>query len=1159
MQQLDTSLETLLSEAVDIPDLNERDAYLLHACGNDPSKLAAVQSMVRDFFAAGAILDRPSWFDPTLLTDSTPTDLEGCPEEPIDVSTRPEIGPYKLLEQIGEGGMGTVFMAVQSHPIKRKVALKIIKPGKDTGQVIARFEAERQALAMMNHPNIAKVLDAGTTSAGNPYFVMELIKGIPITEFCDQQEFDVHQRLVVFQQVCDAVQHAHQKGVIHRDLKPSNILVELEDVKAVVKVIDFGVAKATQQPLTERTLFTGFAQMIGTPLYMSPEQAQLNSLDVDVRSDVYSLGVLLYELLTGSTPFDRETLKRAGFDEMRRIIREDEPPRPSSRVSTLENQLASTVSQHRQTDRRHLMLTMKRELDWIVMRALEKDRTRRYESASAMSQDIQRYLDGDAVQACPPSTLYRSGKFIRRNKAWLTAAACFAFALMIGTGVATWQAIRAAAAEQVAISERENSEQNLEAAMDAIEQLLVHVANPVLANVPAVQSIRAKILQDSLDFYERFSQQSGRSDRVEYRAAKVFRELGVLAKGSQHMPQAADAYLKALNIADRLVRQSPRRIEYLELQAELNGRLCQFFMHPLSGDIARDKATAHTKLAEQQYNMLSQLVPGNEEYPRLRASRLIQLAAIYQKKDPADPRVAEIAEQARRLTNRPTALPGLMVLLASINEKGNPDLAETYYRQAIVEIRAESHDDHEIRNSHAWLCGAAANFFATRNVAETESLCKEAVEILIELTVGFPEYKEHRWALNIEVSRYIGLLDNSGRSAEVLPQINEWLERCPEFHTFRARRLAMNDADVAIKALTEAIDEYPGEHRYWTERGSLYLGQGANDQALADLNRGVELGGTKSHVPNRNRADYFISTKDYSKAIEDYDKCLEQGHQAYIYKRRAYCHFRLGDFDKCIADMKQSVKFNPTDFTNLTWIPVSEIAACPNDTFREAYLNLVDVAVEANGRSATVLATSAAIQCEFGRWDEARKLIIEVTKGKDVQAYPLYQVALLSLRTDDIGEYKTICQRLLNEFRGSDDAISLYYAAWTCSIVGGAVDDYAPAIKVARKAVEKVPTDAQYVTGLGAILMRSGKLAEAKAELEKATQLSASNKSSAAYVQYFLALTEHQLGNNDLAKNHFALANELSNTEFTTSTSWNRKQTLQLLQMLRQEATARRL
>lgn len=345
------------------------------------------------------------------------------------------IGRYKLLERIGEGGFGVVYMAEQQNPIRRKVALKVIKPGIDTRPVIARFEAERQALALMDHENIAKVLDAGATESGRPYFVMELVHGVPITEFCDKNQFTPRDRLELFVNVCRAVQHAHTKGIIHRDIKPTNVLVTLHEGVPMPKVIDFGVAKATGQQLTEKTLFTNFAQMVGTPLYMSPEQAEMTSIDVDTQSDVYSLGVLLYELLTGTTPLDSDRLKKAGFDEVRRIIREEETLRPSTRLSTMGEQARSISAQARgKSDARELRQLMRGELDWIVMKALEKERSRRYETPNALARDIEHYLRDEPVEACPPSAWYRFRKFARRRKALLGLMSGIALAVIVAAG-----------------------------------------------------------------------------------------------------------------------------------------------------------------------------------------------------------------------------------------------------------------------------------------------------------------------------------------------------------------------------------------------------------------------------------------------------------------------------------------------------------------------------------------------------------------------------------------------------------------------------------------------------------------------------------------------------------------------------------------------------
>jgi WD40 repeat protein/serine/threonine protein kinase len=397
----------------------ERAAYLDRACAGDPALRASVEALLRAHAGASGFLDPPAPA-PAVTVDEPPG------------SERPgsAVGPYRLLEQIGEGGFGLVFMAEQQRPVRRKVALKVLKPGMDTRRVVARFEAERQALALMDHPNIARVLDGGETASGRPYFVMELVRGVPITQFCDQNHLAVRQRLGLFADVCRAVQHAHTKGVIHRDIKPSNVLVTLHDGVPVAKVIDFGVAKALGQQLTEKTLFTNFAQMVGTPLYMSPEQAEMSGLDVDTRSDVYALGVLLYEMLTGTTPFDKQRLEGASFDEVRRIIREEEPPRPSARVSTL-GQAAVTASANRGSDPRRLSQLFRGELDWVAMKALEKDRGRRYETAAALAADVERYLADEPVQACPPSAWYRLRKLARRNKAAFFAASVLAVAVLL--------------------------------------------------------------------------------------------------------------------------------------------------------------------------------------------------------------------------------------------------------------------------------------------------------------------------------------------------------------------------------------------------------------------------------------------------------------------------------------------------------------------------------------------------------------------------------------------------------------------------------------------------------------------------------------------------------------------------------------------------------
>jgi len=448
MKEEPKDIKIIFSEALEKKTPQERAAYLERACGDDTNLRAKVEDLLKAHEEAGSFLDAPP-FDPNVTLSTSP-----LTEGPGTI-----IGRYKLLEQIGEGGFGVVYMAEQQEPIRRRVALKIIKLGMDTRQVIARFEAERQALAMMEHPNIAKVLDAGATDTGRPYFVMELVKGIPITEYCDKNNLDTQQRLELFIDVCKAVQHAHQKGIIHRDIKPTNVMITLHDGKPVPKVIDFGIAKATSHRLTEKTLFTKYAQMIGTPEYMSPEQAEMSGLDIDTRTDIYSLGVLLYELLTSATPFDAKELREAGYIQMQRIIRETEPLRPSTKLNTMGDALTD-IAKHRQSSPALLPKLVRGDLDWIAMKTLEKDRTRRYETASELAMDIQRHLSNEPVEASPPSTLYWFRKLVQKHRRTVAAVITIAATLIIGLVVSSsmyFLANRARKSEAVARTQAEQA------------------------------------------------------------------------------------------------------------------------------------------------------------------------------------------------------------------------------------------------------------------------------------------------------------------------------------------------------------------------------------------------------------------------------------------------------------------------------------------------------------------------------------------------------------------------------------------------------------------------------------------------------------------------------------------------------------------------------
>jgi serine/threonine protein kinase len=578
--------ESVFAAAVALASPGERAALLDQACADDPPLRVRVEALLRAHDRAGHLLDRP----PAATSQGTVRHVTPG-EQPGTVIA----GRYKLLEEIGEGGMGTVWVAEQTAPVRRKVALKLIKLGMDSKSVLARFEAERQALALMDHPNIAKVLDGGLTEASRPYFVMEYVKGVPITEYCDAVRLNVRDRLQLFVQVCQAVQHAHQKGVIHRDLKPSNILVAPYDDRPVPKVIDFGLAKAMHQSLTERTLHTAHETVLGTPLYMSPEQAQLNNLDVDTRSDIYSLGVLLYELLTGTTPLEKRRFKEAAWDEVRRIIREEEPPRPSARLSSTAT--LPSLAACRQSEPAQLPRLVRGDLDWIVMKALEKDRTRRYESATGLALDVQRYLGGDPVSAHPPSASYKLQKFVRRNRPQVVAASLVLLALVAGIVGTTVGLIRAESQRRIAEQARaDEAEQRAlaqaneakalssaeeerkarlqeaqqraraEKARDRTRQVLDAMTSSVteesLTTQTEISEEQRKFLTEVLTYYKEFAGEKADDEQSRARTAASARRVGSIENRLGRLSESAAAYRQAIDGYQKLADDFPAAPEH---------------------------------------------------------------------------------------------------------------------------------------------------------------------------------------------------------------------------------------------------------------------------------------------------------------------------------------------------------------------------------------------------------------------------------------------------------------------------------------------------------------------------------------------------------------------------------------------------------------------
>jgi serine/threonine protein kinase len=541
MIDLKADAKAVFLQALDCTAVDELIRFLDQACGADAVLRSRVEELLRAHRDAGCFLGGADMLTAPL-------------DQPVRERPGTVIGPYKLLEPIGEGGFGVVFLAEQQHPVRRKVALKVLKPGMDTKQVVARFEAERQALALMDHPNIARVFDGGVTDTGRPFFVMELVKGVPITTYCDERRLTPRQRLDLFVPVCQAVQHAHQKGIIHRDLKPSNVLVAPYDGTPVVKVIDFGVAKAAGQPLTDRTLYTGLGAVVGTLEYMSPEQAELNNLDVDTRSDVYSLGVLLYELLTGTTPLSKERIRALALLEGLRLVREEDPPPPSVRLST--NEELPAIAARRGLEPRKLSGLVCGELDWVVMKALEKDRSRRYETATGLAADVQRYLADEPVQACPPSAAYRFRKFARRNRRALAAAGLAGAALILAV-------VGLMISNRRIDHERSQTEQanarlnaNLWLAMETLDEVYLKVGE-----WSPKDPERAKEYHDlfgkMLGFYKQFAAQYGSDPQVRANLAAYHLQFGNLLLAGGERAKAAEHYRRSLALQTQVVADSP--------------------------------------------------------------------------------------------------------------------------------------------------------------------------------------------------------------------------------------------------------------------------------------------------------------------------------------------------------------------------------------------------------------------------------------------------------------------------------------------------------------------------------------------------------------------------------------------------------------------------
>jgi serine/threonine protein kinase/tetratricopeptide (TPR) repeat protein len=772
---------TLFEEALARPAA-ERAAFLEEACAGQPNLRAAVEALLASHDEASSFLELPL-VDLAQAVDSDPGEARPCATgeyvpEPDATSLyrtrtracRPPTEPgaivagrYTLEQRLGEGGMGEVWVARQTEPVKRRVALKLVKTGMDSKAVLARFEQERQALALMDHPNIARVLDGGMTASGQPFFVMELVNGLPLTKFCDEAKLTPKQRLELFVPICQAVQHAHQKGIVHRDLKPSNILVTLYDGQPVPKVIDFGVAKATGGKLTDESVSTQFGAVIGTVEYMAPEQAGFSALDVDTRADIYSLGVLLYELLTGLKPFDGKRLRRAALDDLFRILREEEPSRPSTRLST--DASLPTVAALRQTEPNKLMALMRGELDWIVMKCLEKQRDRRYETASGLARDIQRYLADEAVEARPPSTGYRLGKFLRRHRKSVLAAAAVAAALVLGTVVAVSQAIRATRAEAAARAEAEakekarwTAEANFTLARESVTQYLARVAKDRRLKEKDFFDLRKSLLETAVPFYHKLAAAKSGDPLHEAARGQAYMDLALLRDEMGEKEAARSDFENARAVFERLVADFPTESRYRHYlasscnnvgamlkalgkhaEAETAFRQALAVAEQLAAEFPR--AAPYRQTLGNSYNSLGTLSEALGK-PAEAEAAFRQALAIWTKLFDESP---TLPQNRRNLARSHHNLGWLLMALGKHAE------AETAFRQALA-IRAKLAADspgvaecrEELGITHTNLGRLLA---AVVKPAEAETAFREALALQEKLAAEFPSVPQFRHGL----------------------------------------------------------------------------------------------------------------------------------------------------------------------------------------------------------------------------------------------------------------------------------------------------------------------------------------------------------------------------------------------------------------------------
>jgi tetratricopeptide (TPR) repeat protein/serine/threonine protein kinase len=1144
----------IFNEVVELTSAEERAAYLDRVCGTDRELRGRVEGLLEAHDPADSFLESPA-APPTFTTDS----------RPLAEGPGMEIGAYKLLETIGEGGMGVVYMAEQSQPVRRKVALKIIKPGMDSRQIIARFEAERQALALMDHPNIARVLDAGATDSGRPYFVMELVRGIPITDYCDHNHLAIADRLELFVLVCQAVQHAHQKGVIHRDLKPSNVLVTMIDGVAVPKVIDFGVAKAMGQQLTEKTLFTGFAQLIGTPLYMSPEQAVLSGVDIDTRSDIYSLGVLLYELLTGTTPFDAETFRTAGYDEIRRIICEQEPPKPSTQISILEA-TATTISANRQTDPHRLRKTLLGELDWIVMKCLDKDRNRRYETANTLVADLRRYLKDEPVEAGPPSAWYRLRKFGRRNRAVLAVVAGLFLALTAVAGSIGW-AVRDRLARKVAVeteargalteAKSYQDQEDWLRATAAARRAAALLGNAGSAEIQGrVQQVlnELKFLEDleearlkEAEVRDQYFDQSGATAQL----AGAFRDYGLPVLDLE--PSKAAQRIAGSAIAKQLVASLDYWASHMPLGADQD----RLFAIARAADHDPVRQQIREAILQNDHRELRRLAqdPKVVDEPattvvflskRLVASGLpeaLDLLRRAQQQHPADfwinhdlaqvladtkpPRLEEAVGFYRAaLALRPRS-PGVHLNFGNaLQDQGKLVEAEAAFREAI-------HLKPDYAEGHHNL-GKALQ--AQGKLAEAEAAYREAIrlwpdhapahrDLAIHLRGqgNLPEAEAaYREAIRLKPDDALyhfnlgNILRDQGKLSEAEAAYREAIRVKPDFamaHDGLGELLCDHKRDYAgaITAFREAIRLEPDDANCHGNLGNALSGQGKVAEAEAAYREAIRLKPDFAMAHNGLGAILCDDKRDYARAVTAFREAVR------LVPDDALYHFNLGNAlrgqDKLAgaeAAYREAIRLKP-DYAaahlNLgTTLHDQGKLAEAEAAYREAIrLKPDDAAAHSN------LGATLRDQGKLGEAEAAFRKAIRLRPDHDSTHFMLGHVLKAQGRiAETLAEYREALRLKPNNANHHN---RLAWLLATCA--DPQFRDSQQAVALAKRAVQLAPQDGASWNTLGVALYRAGEWKAAIAALEKVREL---EKSSNSFNDFFQAMAHWQLGEKEKAR-----------------------------------------